>query len=70
MMAFYRYVEYGHVVLAFFKCFQGIEVNIRLIKINRTMFIVFLKPHVILLNDIWTMQIYVRSILARNWYHV
>ncbi len=70
MMDFYRYIKYGHIVLAFLKCFQGIEKNIRLISINRTMFIVFLRPHVILLNDIWTMQIYVRSILARNWYHV
>lgn len=70
MMAFYRYIKYGRVVLAFFKCFQGIEVNIRLININRIIFIVFLKPHVIALNDIWTMQIYVRSTLARNWYHV
>jgi hypothetical protein len=70
MMAFYKYIKYGHVVMAFFKCLQGIEVNTRLISINRTMFIIFLRPHVILLNDIWTMQIYVKSILAINWYHV
>jgi hypothetical protein len=25
-MVFYRYIKYGHLVLAFFKCFQGIEV--------------------------------------------
>ncbi len=42
MMAFYRCIKYGHVVLALFKCFQGIEVNIRLISINEQCLLHFL----------------------------